>query len=80
MSIPADSSGGRSPRRTRMPLLKDINQQLSAQGQRLVRCIGDAHAWHQLGDWYLLDLKTDSIIATHLDLKEFAGSLELASK
>jgi hypothetical protein len=65
----------RALRPSRVRRLRQINERLSAKRQRVVRCTGDERTWNQVGDWYLLDLESDSVIATHLDLKEVAESL-----
>lgn len=50
-------------------LVARIRRKLAKDGEALKSCRMDSRWYSDLGDWYVVDLNTNSIIAQHCDLE-----------
>ena len=57
-------------------LMARINRKLAREQQQLMKCKQDSRDHAALGDYYLVDLATNSITAQNMDLGDLGRELE----
>jgi hypothetical protein len=56
-------------------LVARINRKLEGDSEAIRRCRRDSKGWSELGDYYLIDLEKNCLIAKDVDLQDFARKL-----
>lgn len=54
-----------------------INRKLANEGQALRRCGRNSRWYHDLGDYYIVDVGTNSILDTHIPFGDLAHGLRV---
>jgi hypothetical protein len=55
---------------TERALVQRINRKLKADGELLKKCREDSPSYHNLGDWFLIDVTINGVIGTDIDIVE----------
>jgi hypothetical protein len=60
---------------SRQALIARVNRRLAKQNESLRRCPENRRDYRTLGDFYILDISRNAVLAKHVDLQKLAKKL-----
>lgn len=57
-------------------LLKRINRKLAKEGEKLCRLPERSRSFGDMGEYHLIEVHTNSVIATHVDVTKLAKEMQ----
>ena len=57
---------------TESALIKRLNRHLPREGLKLFQCKLNSRGYHQLGDFYVVDTRINTVNATYVDIESLA--------
>jgi hypothetical protein len=57
-----------------------VNRKLAKEDEMLRRCRSDSRGWHELGDFYVVDVSRNCITDKQVDLEALAREMDVLAK
>lgn len=65
---------------SRRALIQRINRALAKEGELLKACRPNSRAYHELGEFYVVDTSANAIVGKDVDLESYARELKVLEK